>query len=52
MWKNVCILFFQQIGFCEGSVENSDMEQKQSVTVSCEIYGRQVRLLLILILQE
>ncbi|XP_010143954.1 PREDICTED: fetuin-B [Buceros rhinoceros silvestris] len=30
-----------QIGFCEGSVVNSHMEQKQSVTVSCEIYGRQ-----------
>lgn len=52
MWQNVCILFFQQIGFCEGSVVNSDVEQEQSVTVSCEIYGRQVCLHLILILQD
>ncbi|OXB82455.1 UNVERIFIED_CONTAM: hypothetical protein H355_000713 [Colinus virginianus] len=28
-------------GFCKGSVVNSDMEHKQSVTISCEIYSPQ-----------
>lgn len=30
-----------KIGFCKGSVVNSDMEHKQSVTISCEIYSSQ-----------
>ncbi|XP_015727428.1 fetuin-B [Coturnix japonica] len=30
-----------QMGFCKGSVVNSDMEHKQSVTISCEIYSPQ-----------
>ncbi|PKK27095.1 fetuin B [Columba livia] len=30
-----------QIGFCKGSVENSDLEHEQFVTISCEIYNLQ-----------
>ncbi|XP_072200948.1 fetuin-B [Excalfactoria chinensis] len=30
-----------KMGFCKGSVVNNDMEHKQSVTVSCEIYSPQ-----------
>ncbi|XP_042676353.1 fetuin-B [Centrocercus urophasianus] len=30
-----------QTGFCKGSVVNSDMERKETVTISCEIYSPQ-----------
>uniref|UniRef100_A0A8C3BBI9 Fetuin B n=1 Tax=Cairina moschata TaxID=8855 RepID=A0A8C3BBI9_CAIMO len=30
-----------KMGFCKGSVVNSDLEDKQSVTISCEIYSPQ-----------
>ncbi|XP_021250342.1 fetuin-B [Numida meleagris] len=30
-----------KMGFCKGSVINSDMEHKESVTISCEIYSPQ-----------